>query len=193
MSGAPGSAGAATRLAFVGDSFTEALQVPERQTLCAQIEDHLRGSLTSAAENFGVSGAGPFEFYHRLRHDVLATRPTAVVLCLYPGHDFTDPCPPSGFTADGTLKPEYSSPYNLLETTLAWLISHSKACYGLYRGLVFIGRRLRGSSPLAKTDWWMQVPQAPGTVTDPEAQRRFSVLRQIEARCREARAGWWSS
>lgn len=174
---------AATRLAFVGDSLTEALQVPERETFVAGVEARLRQHADVRCDNLGVSGTGPFDYYHRLRHDVLPKHPTAVVLCLFPGNDFTDPFPRAGFAADGALTPDYFKPYNVGETALAWLISHSKVGYGFYRGLVFLGKQLRGKSELEKSDWWAAVPLAPATLANPEVQQRFSVLRQIEQLC----------
>ena len=89
------------RVAFVGDSFTEGVQVEYEQTFVARLERELAAACDRAlmTENYGVAGTGIFEYWHRVAHDVFrpgAPAPGAVVLCIYPGNDFIDPCPDDG-------------------------------------------------------------------------------------------------
>ena len=106
-------------------------QVPDAQTFCALVEQELRQRRDVRCANFGVSGTGPFDYYHRVRHDVLKTRPTAIVLCLYPGNDYR-PLPPRGLRGGRRAAPEYFRPYTPRNRVVTWAISHSKVCHYLY-------------------------------------------------------------
>ena len=53
-------------------------------------------------ENYGVAATDLFEYWHRITHDVLRPAPPdALVLCIFPGNDFTGELPDNGFDADG--------------------------------------------------------------------------------------------
>lgn len=70
------------RIAVLGDSFVEALQVPEEQGLVHQLHDRLRGEVL----NFGCSGFSTTLELVLLRELVLKFQPDAVILC----HHFSD-------------------------------------------------------------------------------------------------------
>ena len=73
------------RIAFVGDSFTEGMQVEYDKTFCALIERSLAGAWQGrevVCENYGIAATGLFEYWHRITHDVLRPdAPDALVLC----------------------------------------------------------------------------------------------------------------
>src|SRR5262249_22568682 len=91
----------AYRIAFVGDSFTEGMQVACDKTFCARLERLLSppsGSRQIVCENFGVSATDLLEYWHRIHHDVLsANPPDALVVCIYPGNDFRGELPDDAF------------------------------------------------------------------------------------------------
>ena len=88
-------AGQPYRLAMVGESFTEAMQVPYATSFCARIERLLNQGAPTRPRfciNYGVSATDLFDYWHRIVHDVLSDDPPeALVLCLYPGNDFQSP------------------------------------------------------------------------------------------------------
>jgi lysophospholipase L1-like esterase len=80
------------RIAVLGDSFAEALQVPREQTFWHVLEQRLNDSGLLASRqaeviNFGVSGYGTAQEFQMLRHYVWAYDPQIVVLAFYPGND----------------------------------------------------------------------------------------------------------
>ena len=88
------------RIAVLGDSFTEALQVDENQTFSAQLETlFLKKSHCPAIKpsydkievlNFGVGGYGTGQELLTWREKAKAYNPDLVILALYPGNDFSD-------------------------------------------------------------------------------------------------------
>ena len=80
------------RIAVLGDSYIEALQVNEDATMCGQLE-HLLNSQNRVANrkyeviNCGVSGYGTAQELQLLRHYVLPLKPDAVLLGIYPEND----------------------------------------------------------------------------------------------------------
>jgi lysophospholipase L1-like esterase len=80
------------RIATLGDSFIEALQVNEAQSFCAQLHDSLakdRGSDQAQYEiiNCGVSGYGTAQQLQMIRHHVLPLKPDVVLLAVFPDND----------------------------------------------------------------------------------------------------------
>lgn len=69
------------KIAFMGDSFTEGLQVPYSQTFVAIIEKSLGGK--AIVKNYGVSSYSPIFYLIQWRHIVQHFKPTHVVLQLY--------------------------------------------------------------------------------------------------------------
>lgn len=83
------------RIALLGDSFTEALQVPLDQDLAAVIERELSSCTALAGRkaeviNFGVTGYGTDQELITLREKVWDYSPDIVVLDFYTGNDISD-------------------------------------------------------------------------------------------------------
>lgn len=83
------------RIAVLGDSYTEALQVAEDKRFTSVIERLLAecdagGGRRVEVLNFGVSGFGTAQEYLLLRGRVLRYAPDVVVLAFLPGNDITD-------------------------------------------------------------------------------------------------------
>src|SRR5438132_592940 len=83
------------RVAVLGDSYTEALQVAEDKRFTSVIERLLAecdagGGRRIEVLNFGVSGFGTAQEYLLLKHRVLQYAPDVVVLAFLPGNDITD-------------------------------------------------------------------------------------------------------
>jgi hypothetical protein len=90
---APGT----VRIAVLGDSYTEALQVPSDKTFCSWIEREL-GNPSSAARkkvevlNFGCSGFGTTQEYFLLKHRVWEFEPDLILVALTPGTNVRNNC-----------------------------------------------------------------------------------------------------
>ena len=126
--------GSPYRIAFVGDSFTEGMQVAYDATFEARLEKLLAppdGSRAIVCENFGVSATDLLDYWHRIIHDVLATDPPdSLVLCIYPGNDFQGALPDEAFDAqDRPLRSFYQKP-TWAQHVIAWVNLHSK--FGSY-------------------------------------------------------------
>jgi lysophospholipase L1-like esterase len=80
------------RIAVLGDSMTEAMQVPRERDFCSILEARLRGCPRLAGKspevlNFGVSGYGTAQELLMLRERVWKYSPDLVVLAMFPGND----------------------------------------------------------------------------------------------------------
>lgn len=80
------------RIALLGDSCTEALQVPVERTFARLLESELArcpavGGRTVETLNFGVAGYGTVQELLSLRHETWHLEPDAVVLAFYSGND----------------------------------------------------------------------------------------------------------
>ncbi|MGE5657137.1 MAG: SGNH/GDSL hydrolase family protein [Actinomycetota bacterium] len=81
------------RIAVLGDSFTEALQVPIEKTFWAEMERRLNKKCkfiqgrTVEVINFGVQGYGTTQELMTLRHKVWDYDPDVVLLAFYAGND----------------------------------------------------------------------------------------------------------
>lgn len=82
-----------TRVAILGDSYVEALQVPATDSLAEQLE-RLPGRAPVEAYRFAISGAPFSQYLWMLRHAALAYRPDAVVINLV-HNDFDESWTPS--------------------------------------------------------------------------------------------------
>ena len=83
------------RVAVLGDSYTEALQVAEDRRFTSVMERLLAGCEAGGGRrvevlNFGVSGFGTAQEYLLLKNRVLRYAPDVVVLAFLPGNDITD-------------------------------------------------------------------------------------------------------
>lgn len=136
------------RIAVLGDSMIEGLQLPLEQTACAIIEDRLQscGGLAGRRVeviNFGVSSFGTAQQLLTLRHKVWKYSPDIVVLAFTTGNDIKDnsralaqdPDLRAYFVNhDGRLIPDMSflqssrfrRQRSLLGRTLIWLKSNSR-------------------------------------------------------------------
>jgi hypothetical protein len=86
------------RIAVLGDSFTEALQVNQDEGFCSVLErdlqkcDTLKGRRVEVL-NFGVAGYGTAQELLTLRHRVWKYNPDVVLLEFTPGNDISDNSP----------------------------------------------------------------------------------------------------
>jgi hypothetical protein len=83
------------RIAVLGDSFAEAMQVPMEQTFWAIAGDKLEGCTRLVGRqieviNFGVSGYGTAQELITLRRHVWDYSPDVVMLAIYTGNDISD-------------------------------------------------------------------------------------------------------
>jgi hypothetical protein len=175
------------RVAFVGDSFTEGMQVPYELTFCARLERLLNQHHSGrpvVCENDGVSATDLLDYWHRIIHDVLAGEaPDAVVLCVYPGNDFQCVFPDDAFDHEGRARRDYFQKPSWTQHLIAWVNLHSRfGCY-FQRALLSIGshRSLRPSQ--GPKNWWTDpeiAAQAPGA---PAIRRSRSLLAAIDEEC----------
>ncbi|HZY59150.1 MAG TPA: SGNH/GDSL hydrolase family protein, partial [Candidatus Binataceae bacterium] len=104
------------RIAILGDSFTEAKQVPLEQTFCAVIERRLKSCPALAGRdvetlNFGVDSYGTAQELMTLRRQAWKFSPDVVVLAVCTGNDIRndsielegDKCQPFFTYRDGEL------------------------------------------------------------------------------------------
>jgi lysophospholipase L1-like esterase len=83
------------RIAVLGDSYAEGLQLPFENTFCALLERKLRdcaalGGKDVEVVNFGVSGYGTAQELITLRHNVWQYSPDIVLLAFTTNNDVTD-------------------------------------------------------------------------------------------------------
>src|ERR1041385_847494 len=86
------------RIAVLGDSFVEALQVPFEQSFCHIVEQQLRSCPAMAGRdveviNFGVSGYGTAQELITLRNQVWPYSPDLVLLTVTTNNDISDNSP----------------------------------------------------------------------------------------------------
>lgn len=94
------------RIAMLGDSFIEALQVELEHTFFSLTEDKLNGNHSKQTEliNFGRSGSTQTEELLILRNKVMKFSPDMVLLFFFPGNDIKEV---SSKTVSGSLRPFY--------------------------------------------------------------------------------------
>ncbi|PWT76534.1 MAG: G-D-S-L family lipolytic protein [Chloroflexi bacterium] len=83
------------RIAILGDSYAEALQVPQENTFWSVLEKELNachafGNMRAEVMNFGVSGYGTAQELLALQDRVWQYGPDIVVLAFVPGNDVRD-------------------------------------------------------------------------------------------------------
>jgi hypothetical protein len=177
------------RVAFVGDSFTEGMQVDHDKTFCALLERGLAHGSSGReviCENYGVAGTGLFDYWHRIAHDVLTPRaPDALVLCLYPGNDFTAEFPDDGFEADGRPRRAYFREPGWGKHVLTWLNLKSKLSHYVQRSLLMASLRWNPRPIQGPLRWWAD-PAVAATAPDAPAVRRSrALLKAIDEACRQ--------
>lgn len=180
-------AGQPYRIAMVGDSFTEAMQVPYATSFCARLERLLnQGAPTRprACINYGVSATDLFDYWHRIVHDVLSDDPPeALVLCLYPGNDFQSTPAAAGFDADGRPLRDYFRRPGWGSHLIAWINLHSKFGFFLQRSLLSVNAAASKPDPRLK-NWWADPELAARLEEEPVLKRYRSLFRAIDDECR---------
>jgi hypothetical protein len=175
------------RIAFVGDSFTEAMQVSYEASFCARLERLLNQDAparTKVCINYGISATDLFDYWHRIVHDVLTgDPPEALVLCIYPGNDFQPTPPADGFDADGRPLREYFCSPGVVQHLIAWINLHSKFGFFLQRSLLSWNAAAARPDPRLK-DWWTDPQIATRVENEPAVRRYRSLLRAIDEECR---------
>lgn len=108
------------RIAFIGDSFTEARQVGIDKTFWRIIENS--NLLTDAhpgykvsALNYGIGGYGTVQQHITLKKDALQFNPDLVVLMLFMGNDFINNSPKLSIVAQDDFRPFYELKSGKLE------------------------------------------------------------------------------
>jgi hypothetical protein len=176
------------RVAFVGDSFTEAMQVAYESTFCARLERLLNEhdpAQPVVCENDGVSATDLLDYWHRIVHDVLAgDPPDAIVLCIYPGNDFLCDFPDDAFDSQGRALRDYFQKPQWTQHLVAWINLHSKfGCY-VQRALLSIGARPSLQPTQGPKNWWANPEVAARAAGAPAVRRSRSLIEAIDAECR---------
>jgi hypothetical protein len=185
----PVEAGHPYRIAFVGDSFTEAIQVSYDLTFCAQLERLLKANDPArplVCENFGISATDLFDYWHRIIHDVLpVAAPDALVLCIYPGNDFQGVFPADGFDTDGYPLRHYFQKPGLAKHLIAWVNLHSKFGSYVQRAILSVNWDAKTSRPMqGPKNWWTDPELAARAEAAPALRRSRSLFRAIDEECR---------
>jgi lysophospholipase L1-like esterase len=102
----------ALRIALVGDSFTEGLQVEDDETVSRRLESLLRDR--AEVLNFGVSSTGTSAQLLNYRKRVRPFRPDVVILMFFAGNDVQDNLPALKQRVDPVMAAV--SPYFLLDS-----------------------------------------------------------------------------
>ena len=134
------------RIAVLGDSFTEAMQVPVDESFTSVMEKDLAGcsglgGKNVEAINFGVSGYGTAQELLVLRHYVWDYSPDMVILAFFTGNDVQnnnrilqdDPFRPYFVHQDGKLvldnsfqqAPGWKQQFSWPHLALSWAVGHS--------------------------------------------------------------------
>ena len=186
----PSPEGDAYRVAFVGDSFTEGMQVEYESTFCARLEGLLEPPNRSRAivcENRGVSATDLLEYWHRIHHDVLASDPPdMIVLCIYPGNDFRGVLPDDAFDETGKPLADYFRNPGWAKHVIAWVNLHSKFGSYVQRALLSVGGSRLASASHAPKNWWADPRAAAGSADVPEVRRSRAILSAIDQECQRA-------
>jgi hypothetical protein len=174
------------RIAFVGDSFTEGMQVEYEHTFCNLIEQGLRGAWPGrevVCENYGIAATGLFEYWHRIAHDVLGQDPPdALVLCIYPGNDFTGDFPAQGFEASGRPRRIYYNRPTWARHALTWLNLNSQLARYLQERIYRAWKRLEPPHD-APSLWWTNPVLAAKAGDASVVRRSRALLQAIEDEC----------
>ena len=84
------------RVALLGDSLTESLQVPVEQSFAVQVQEKLKAELHRPVQvlNFGTSGYSTVQEYLQIKKKVLKYKPDLVMLCYNSRDCFENWSPP---------------------------------------------------------------------------------------------------
>ena len=152
------------RIAFLGDSFVEAIHVPLEYTAAAIMEQELAECSALNGKNvevlnFGVQGYGTAQELMTLRHHVWQFSPDLVLLGFYPGNDIRNNYKP--------LEHDHFRPYFTLENE-AWVIDNS------FKDLTQLERDYYSTSRLDYLPRWIL-----------ENSRILQLIRQAEATAKQ--------
>ncbi len=176
------------RVAFVGDSFTEGMQVAYDTTFCARLENLLKGfdaSRPIVCENNGVSATDLFDYWHRIVHDVFAgDPPEALILCIYPGNDFQGLFPDEAFDADGNPAREFFKGPSWSQHAIAWINLHSKFGSYVQRAVLSAGGKAAPPESQGPKNWWADPELAARASAAPAVRRSRALLQAIDEECR---------
>jgi hypothetical protein len=161
--------------------------VPYEASVCARLERLLNQDAPARPKvciNYGISATDPFDYWHRIVHDVLTDDPPdALVVCVYPGNDFQRTPPAGGFDADGRPLREYFRRPGLVQHLIAWVNLHTKFGFFLQRSLLSWDAKSHRPDPLLK-NWWTD-PRIAANVDDEPAVKRYrSLFGAIDEECR---------
>src|SRR5262249_17601809 len=158
-----------------------------QKTFCARIERGLSETWPGrkvVCENFGVAATGLFDYWHRIVHDVLdSSSPDALVLCLYPGNDFTGEFPADGFDAYGKPRRTYFTEPTRARHVLTWLNLNSQLARYLQERIHRVCRRLEPSYE-APNLWWTDPALTARSSDAPVIRRSRALLQAIDEECR---------
>jgi hypothetical protein len=175
------------RVAFMGDSFTEGMQVEYEKTFCALIERGLTEAWQGrevVCENYGIAATGLFEYWHRNSHDVLRPHaPASVVLCIYPGNDFTGELPADGFAADGSPCRSYYKDPTWARHILTWLNLNSQFARYIQERIHRAWKWLEPPDEAPKL-WWIDPVVTASASDTPVVRRSRALLHAIDDECR---------
>ena len=155
------------RIAVLGDSFTEALEVPLEQTFVSVLEESLNRSGAARGRhvevlNFGVRGYGTAQELLTLRCCVWDYSPDFVLLAFFAGNDVVDNSPTLDISPTHYARPYFRKTSAGWETdrsfraswryrvgkVVAPLVAHSRVLQLIIRGQHVLGR----TRPPAVTD-----------------------------------------
>jgi hypothetical protein len=174
------------RIAVLGDSYAEALQVSQEEAFWSVLERELErcpalGGRRVESINFGTSGYGTAQELMTLRHRVWDYDPDVVLLAFLTGNDLRnnvrelerDPARPYFVVRDGQLVLDDSflqSPVYLNLSTWPWRVKARVLDASRTAQLIYEGRRLLKQREMAeaqvnddkpvymtpKSSWWLQ-------------------------------------
>jgi lysophospholipase L1-like esterase len=176
------------RIAFVGDSFTEGMQVDYDKTFCALLERGLAQDVHPreiVCENYGISATGLLEYWHRVAHDVLEPKaPQALVLCLYPGNDFSIDFPDAAFQPDGRPRREFYCTPTRLRHLVTWVNLKSRFGSYLQKSFHVLALRTARQPEQGPKLWWVEPEVAARAADAPAIRRSRALLAAIDEDCR---------
>ena len=137
-------------------------------------------------ENYGVAATDLFEYWHRITHDVLRPPPPdALVLCIFPGNDFTGELPDGGFDADGRPRREYYQEPGWVMHLSTWLNLKSKFAFYIQRRVVLAWRRMVRTPHQVPWQWWANPDVTARAADVPVIRRSRALFQAIAAECRQ--------
>jgi hypothetical protein len=178
------------RIAFVGDSFTEGMQVDYDKTFCALLEQGLANTVPGrevVCENYGISATGLLDYWHRVTHDVLKPKaPDALVLCIYPGNDFLIDFPDDAFTSEGKPRPDYFQPPTRFRHVLTWLNLKSRFASYIQKSIHIAAVRASAAKTQGPKLWWVDPALATRAADTPAVRRSRALLTGLDEACRRS-------